>query len=151
MRRNATPRAVAWLGYGGLLPFVVPAALMWAVPGWQSWLHPALLDYGAVILSFVGALHWGRAMALPEQPGTPAGGMYAWSVVPSLLAWLALLVDARWAGTLLVAGFAAHWVQDLRLSRRVELPRWYLGLRTRLSLLACASLIAAQAATQLGR
>jgi hypothetical protein len=33
-----------------------------------TWWVPALLGYGAVILSFVGALHWGFAMTLPDMP-----------------------------------------------------------------------------------
>ena len=47
------PSPVAWLGYGGLLPFVALAAVgLWA-PG-TPWWSAALLAYGAVILSFVG-------------------------------------------------------------------------------------------------
>ena len=53
----ALPRSAAWLGFGGLLPFVGLAltafvdrhhGIVWA---------DALVAYGAVILSFVGALH----------------------------------------------------------------------------------------------
>ena len=58
------PGPVAWLGYGGLLPFGALALLL--LDGARSALWwPALLAYGAVILSFVGALHWGFAMVLP--------------------------------------------------------------------------------------
>ena len=52
------PRAVAWLGYGGLLPFVALAAASAAAHfsgrNPQAW-TAALLAYGAAILSFVGA------------------------------------------------------------------------------------------------
>jgi hypothetical protein len=61
---DAVPRAVAWLGYGGLVPFFVLAVAIFAdrqrAPFWSD----ALFAYGAVILSFVGALHWGFAMTL---------------------------------------------------------------------------------------
>jgi len=52
-------RAAAWLGYGGLIPFIVlaPASLLDHHHGW-TW-SDALYGYGAIILSFVGALHWG--------------------------------------------------------------------------------------------
>ncbi len=145
-----TPAVMAWLGYAGTLPFLGLAAAMWAVPGWQSWLHPALLEYGALILSFVGALHAGMAIAglAQEQPALQAR-MHAWSVVPCLLGWLALLLPVNWGTALLVLGFAAHWAQDWRLARRTGLPRGYLGLRARLSLIACLSLAAAALAVPL--
>lgn len=65
---TALPISVAWLGYGGLLPFVALAGIGWWAPGTPLWGTPlwgtALLAYGAVILSFVGALHWGFAMVV---------------------------------------------------------------------------------------
>ena len=60
---TALPTSVAWLGYGGLLPFVALAGIGWWAPGTPLW-GTALLAYGAVILSFVGALHWGFAMVV---------------------------------------------------------------------------------------
>ena len=49
------PPHVAWLGYGGLLPFIALAILMAVdAPRAALW-SDALVGYGAVILSFVGA------------------------------------------------------------------------------------------------
>ena len=48
------------LGYGGLLPFLFLAGAV--VLGIRLPLAPApslLVGYGAIILSFIGALHWG--------------------------------------------------------------------------------------------
>jgi Protein of unknown function (DUF3429) len=64
-----------------------------------------------------------------------------WSVVPSLVAWMALLMTPRSAVMLLVAGFLIHLWQDRRLVQRVNLPAWYLPLRLKLTLVACLSLI----------
>jgi hypothetical protein len=137
---NARPAVVAWLGYGGLLPFVGTALLCWLAPGQLSrWLE-MLLTYGAVILSFVGALHWGFAMVHPATAGRPMNGMYAWSVMPSLLGWLALLVQPAAGATLLIAGFLVQYRQDLRLSRVLALPTWYLPLRLQLTVVACLCL-----------
>ena len=64
-------RKVCWLGYGGLIPFLAltPASLLDHQHGavWSD----ALYAYGAIILSFIGALHWGLAMGLRliEQMG----------------------------------------------------------------------------------
>ena len=135
-----TPAPVAWLGYGGLLPFVALAVVgLWApsTPWWSA----ALLAYGAVILSFVGALHWGFAMA---QSGLSSGERtrcFVWSVVPSLMAWPATLLPPAAGAALLVAGFVAHLAQDHRLAARTTLlPAWYLPLRWRLTVTACVCL-----------
>ncbi len=93
----------------------------------------ALLAYGAVILSFVGALHWAFAMTLPALPESRRAWMYAWSTVPALMAWPALLVEPRVGSVILVAAFAIHYLQDRRLVALGSLPGWYLPLRLRLS------------------
>lgn len=143
------PRTVALLGYGGLLPFGALALLVWLDPARTASLWwPALLAYGAVILSFVGALHWGFALALPGPGTEQRQRLYVWSVVPALLAWPALLWAAPGAGVLLVAGFAAHWLQDRRLVAQAAgalLPAWYLPLRTQLTLVASVCLLAGAA------
>lgn len=133
------PTPVAWLGYGGLLPFVALAATgLWATdaPLWGS----ALLAYGAVILSFVGALHWGFAMSQAGLSDSERTRCFAWSVVPSLLAWPALLLPLAGGSALLIAGFVAHLVQDHRLAARIPVPAWYLPLRGRLTVTACVCL-----------
>jgi len=134
------PRAVAWLGYGGLLPFLAAAGALLA--GVQSELaRQALLAYGAAILSFVGALHWGFAMMWPQLPAQEGARLFAWSTVPALAAWVALMLPPAGAATLLMAGFVAHYVQDRRLAARHPLPAWYLPLRLRLSAVACLCLL----------
>jgi hypothetical protein len=144
------PTAVAWLGYGGLVPFVGLTCALLVDPSHAHIWAQALLAYGAVILSFVGALHWGIAMVVP-QAGT--GVLYVWSVVPSLLAWAGLLVATAGlpggAVGLMVAGFVAHYRMDLRLSRLCSvLPAWYLPLRLRLTTVAvlCLVLVAVRTA-----
>ena len=138
----ALPRTVAWLGYGGLLPFLAltPASLLDHHHGvvWSD----ALYAYGAIILSFIGALHWGLAMSLPELTERQRSACFAWSVVPALIAWPAVLFSPPLAAPLLVFGFIAHYLQDRRLARQAKLPGWYLPLRLRLSSVAVVCLIA---------
>jgi hypothetical protein len=125
---TATPPVVAWLGYGGLVPFVgLTAAVLWSGTA-HPWLVRALLDYAAVILSFVGALHWGFAMTLPDLDPRLQRGMFAWSVLPSLLAWVLLLLPPLVAGIGFILGFVA-------------LPRWYLPLRLRLTTVASLCIV----------
>jgi len=143
----ALPRTVAWLGYGGLIPFLVlmPASLLDHHHGavWSD----ALYAYGAIILSFIGALHWGLAMSLPELTERQRSAWFAWSVVPALIAWPAVLFSPPLAAPLLVVGFIAHYLQDRRLARQATLPGWYLPLRLRLSSVAVVCLIAGVLAT----
>lgn len=137
----ALPRTVAWLGYGGLIPFLVltPASLLDHHHGavWSD----ALYAYGAIILSFIGALHWGLAMSLPELSERQRSAWFAWSVVPALIAWPAVLFSPPLAAPLLVVGFIAHYLQDRRLARQATLPGWYLPLRLRLGCVAVISLV----------
>lgn len=141
---RAAPKTVAWLGYGGLVPFVALVLASAADPDRAPLWAFALLAYGAVILSFVGALHWGIAMVAPQVAGPSA--LFVWSVVPSLLGWVGLLVAhagyASVAAVLMVGGFLAHFGMDLRLSRTLSaLPGWYLPLRLRLTSVATLCLL----------
>ena len=140
------PPVVVWLGYGGLLPFLALAAVgLWApsTPWWSA----ALLAYGAVILSFVGALHWGFAMAQSGLCTAERTRCFVWSVVPSLLAWPAVLLPPAIGAALLIAGFVAHLIQDHWLAARTAMPGWYLPLRWRLTATACLCLAVGAAAT----
>ena len=141
MTTAALPRRVAWLGYGGLLPFIATAVGS-AVdshhdPFWLDIQHA----YGAVILSFVGALHWGVAMLARDLDEAQRDTRYLWGVMPALVAWPALLLSGWTASALLVAGFMLHYWQDRRLVRQCALPSWYLPLRGRLTGIACVCMI----------
>ena len=141
------PRTVAWLGYGGLLPFLAlaPASLLDNHHG-MVW-SDALYAYGAIILSFIGALHWGLAMSLPELTERQRSAWFTWSVVPALIAWPAVLFSPPLAAPLLIAGFIAHYLQDRRLAGQATLPDWYLPLRIRLTSVAVVCLVAGVFAT----
>jgi len=92
--RTSQPPAWAWiLGLAGLIPFVMCAAMQWyGPPGWRMLAGLALLSYGAVIVSFLGGIHWGLAMRASPVP-TPR---LIWGVMPSLLGWSAVLLDSPW-------------------------------------------------------
>ena len=147
---NAPPTAVAWLGYGGLLPFVLLISAVYFLPQHRVFLGQALCAYGAVILSFVGALHWGFAMTLQGLSTKQRLESYVWSVVPALLAWPALVVESAALGSgLLALGFVANYWRDVCLARATRLPGWYLPLRLRLTTVAglCLLLLVAKSLT----
>jgi len=139
---NPMPRSVAWLGYGGLLPFLVLAPASLFDPHHAMIWSDALFAYGAVILTFVGALHWGFAMTLTDLSASQRTRCFVWSVVPALLAWSAFLFSPMLASVLLVTGFLTHYWQDRFLIAASPLPAWYLPLRFRLTSVACLCLTA---------
>jgi hypothetical protein len=93
------------LGYAGLIPFVGLALAVWLVDAaHRSSVVWALAAYGATIVSFVGALHWGLVMREPARQNVVSLG---WGVLPSLVGWVALLLP----GTLGLWALAALlWV-----------------------------------------
>ena len=136
------PATAVWLGYGGLIPFVGLSVALWiAGPAWRGFCTTALLAYGAVIASFLGAIYWGFAM---RNVAGQHIRLYLWGVVPGLVAWLALLANPV-AGLWLIAGLL--WVcyaVDRAAYARHELQHW-LPLRLRLTAVASASCVAAAA------
>ena len=139
---ESPPPVVFWLGYGGLVPFIGCALATHADPARASRWYEALVAYGAVILSFVGALHWGFAMTLAQIAGSSRRRLFVWSVIPALFAWVALMMGSTGAVFLLIAGFLVHFWQDRRLKGLIPLPAWYLPLRLRLTVIAILCLAA---------
>lgn len=127
---GGVPQAGAWLGYAGLIPFA--AALLGVLLGGderQAYFAQQFIAYGAVILSFVGAVHWGLALG----DGAVRVMRLSMSILPALLAWAALLLPGSAAAWLLLAGFVAlrAWEAGPAVAR--TLPGWYRRLRTRLT------------------
>ncbi len=100
----------------------------------------ALVMYGALILSFVGALWWGIAVHAPAT--APRNTMFVWSVIPALVGWSATLVAPEIGLRMLMSGLALQWLLDNMLMRKVPglMPRWVLRLRTILTLGAISAL-----------
>jgi hypothetical protein len=133
------PRWTKALGYGGLVPFVACALVMLVVtePDVRHVAGRVLVGYGAVILAFLGGVHWG--LVLYGRPGK-ASGMLAIGVVPSLLAWATLLLQFETAVAVQVATFGGFWLYEHRVLGAGVLPPEYLALRRWLTLIVCASL-----------
>jgi len=135
------PFTVLLLGFGGTIPFFVPASLVYLNPDHVDLWRTLLWNYGAVILSFIGALHWAFAMLAKELSERDQTLSYVWSVIPALVAWVALGFDCTgitpWV---LATGFIAQFIQDLRLSRKMSFPSWFIPLRLQLSIVALISL-----------
>ena len=129
------------LGYAGALPFlgcVVAGGLGFDIAGLDF--SRLLLGYAAIILSFLGGLHWGR-VAASGAPVSSAGHWLIWSVIPSLIGWAALFLPAQLAVLVLVLCFLAALLIDLKLMADQIWQGWMRGLRLHLTLVAVASLL----------
>ena len=136
-KAGAMPVVIALLGYGGAIPFMALAGAHllslhtpFAAPG------AMLVGYGAIILSFVGALHWGSH--LRDEVILPAH--YIWSIVPALIGWLALMAPLMMAALMLIVGLLLCWWVDRAQIKTGRWPAWMGRLRAHLTLLACLSL-----------
>lgn len=141
---QAIPHTASRLAYAGLLPFMGGTALAWLLSRpedleYHGFAMRALSVYAAVVISFLGALHWGFAMQRGE-------GRFGWAVLPSLLAWVAALMPAY-------AGLVLHgllllvcYVFDRLHYPALGLQHW-LTLRFRCTLGAALCCFLAAAAT----
>lgn len=134
---GTTPRAALVLGYAGLIPFVAGAFAIWALGDQaRTSVAFALAGYGAVIVSFLGGIHWGLGFVHGD------GVRFVWGVVPSLVAWPALLLPPAAGLALLAAMLVVCYVVDRRVYPAHGLQRW-LPLRLHLSSVAAACCAAA--------
>ncbi|XP_054624616.1 transmembrane protein 69-like isoform X2 [Dunckerocampus dactyliophorus] len=135
------PKPAMFLGFSGLIPFVAAPLAMVTTQSFYPEVAYAQLMYGASIVSFLGGARWGFAIPAgsPAQPDWMNLGN---SVVPSLLAWLALLCRDNFVeGSLVVImglGLSLHY--DLTLLPGY--PAWFKAMRTVLTLVATFSLVA---------
>lgn len=138
------PTPAAWLGGTGLVPFVALAAAAAVTdPDDRAVLIEWLVRYGAVIVTFVGALHWGVLMRQPDAGRDEQWRHLGWSVIPALGAWAALGFAPHLALATLIALFTLQLAMDRRLVLAQNLVPWFLRLRVRLTVVAVLSLGAA--------
>ena len=132
---NDPPAWAHLLGYAGLVPFVfLSAAFWWPDRISHSFISHALSSYAAVIISFLGAIHWGLEMR-DVQPAATNPSPWIWGITPSLLAWLVTLLtppfDLLFMAILL---WLCYRVDQKRYSH-YQVASW-LPMRFRLTLVA---------------
>ena len=127
------------LGYAGLIPFIGLALAAWLSEGSDRVRSAmALVAYGASILSFLGAIHWGFAMrAASEKPNA----LLVWGVVPSLIAWIALLLHPAAGLWLVAATLWACFLVDRMVYPKLGVAAW-VPMRLALTLIASLSCVA---------
>lgn len=140
---RAVSPTIRFLGYAGLLPFVAGALALGIATEWAlaAGMERLLLGYGAVILSFLGAIHWGRVLQ-PRRPAQ-ADGLAVYGVVPSILAWATLALPFGMAAPLQAMLLVlVYWVDRAAFSGS-EVPAGFISLRLHLTGVAVVSILAA--------
>ena len=140
-------RTATLLGNFSLLPFYALAAASWMPLGSRAdrLIELAFVTYAAVILAFLGAVHWGFVLSSPALDRTGSKFGLRWGVIPSLLGWLAVMmaivgVPLWLVSFFLVMDFALCRLMDGRMMPMYSTPpAWYLPLRTRLTALVIIS------------
>jgi hypothetical protein len=138
-------RVARLLSLAGLVPFAFAAISA----HFETWLPRAqsinvAVVYGAVILSFLGGIHWGYAVMLAQaNRAKDATILFFIAVLPALAAWSSLLLtqlrDALW---LLLAWFVVMLFVDWQLSRRGLVPQWFIGIRAIVTVVVVAAMLA---------
>lgn len=139
-KKNQMPLPALLLGVAGLIPFVASAiaSVLLDTPV-KTKASLALGAYGAVILSFLGGVKWGAA--LHDSKALKQWMPLALSVLPSIIAWFALLLPSMYSLSLLAIAFVGQYYLDNQSVQNGALPTWYGRLRMMLTTGAVLSIL----------
>jgi len=144
------------LTLAGAIPFLFLGAIVLLDPLGSRTAIQVLISYGAVILSFVGAVHWGFALRDTAHPvnGTPLTpatlgaerDLLVFGIVPAIIGWVALSLMLHFNApalalfVLLVGFFIAIVVETIGRGRGVVAGN-YLALRWAVSVIVLIVLL----------
>ena len=131
-RLNTTAEVVSYAGVAPLVLCLLGVGLLPDIAA-RELAQRIAIAYGAVVLTFVGAVHWGLALAgrIAWRPMRVGG-----SILPALIGAAAMVLGGQHGLALLVVGFGVFWLYEHR-NVGSELPAAYLSLRRNLSLVGC--------------
>jgi hypothetical protein len=137
LRLRAEP-LMRLLTYAGLIPFVAATIAVWLGEAGAQFV---LQSYGAIILSFLGGIHWGRALGAQNIHAIP---LLISSNVMALVAWLSLLLTTPYLiYSILMACFAIQYQTDRALTKLGIITPAFLRLRAHATLGVLGCLAAA--------
>ncbi len=130
---------LAWgLSLAGFIPFVILAAGLYLI-GASNELFVSLFDifkvWSALILSFLGGIRWGFAIA--HEPLENRNLLI--SVIPTILAWFVLLLPDAYTILALLVLFCLHGVWDSFYINEGKVAPWFGKIRIALTFLVAAS------------
>ena len=147
--KSELPSIVRILGYAGLIPFIGLAFIVQLADSPNDLIAlESLVAYGAVIVSFLGALHWGacfKAIGTSTQNRWLDHSVWIWGIMPALIAWLAIHIFIPLALLLLAATLIVQRAIDQRTYAyyftNTQTANAFLRMRTHLTVVASVCLI----------
>ncbi|KAH8168330.1 mitochondrial inner membrane protein 1 [Sarocladium implicatum] len=100
-----------------------------------SAVEPIQLGYGAVIISFLGAIHWGLEYAEKAPHPQRTRFRYGMGLMSSVVAWPTLMMPVPYALTTQFMAFVGLYFADARATTRGWAPQWYGSYRFMLTAL----------------
>ncbi|KAK4063733.1 hypothetical protein Trihar35433_8441 [Trichoderma harzianum] len=94
-----------------------------------DFIEPLQLGYGAVIISFLGAIHWGLEYAEKKPQHDRTRFRYGTGLAASIVAWPTMLMPLEYALTTQFGAFVALYYADSRATRKGWAPVWYAKYR----------------------
>nr|POE74629.1 hypothetical protein CFP56_37160 [Quercus suber] len=154
------PREAYYMGMAGVIPYGV-TSLSTVYCAWEihqaaesgtgylmseksaeALLHiiePLQVGYGAVIISFLGAIHWGLEWA--AYGGTKGYPRYMIGVTSTAMAWPTILLPVEYALISQFLVFNFLYYNDSRATKRGWAPPWYAVYRFVLTFIVGASIV----------
>jgi hypothetical protein len=162
---HQVPQPILVLGLAGGLPYIGASATtvylahqaQLAASGVAIGMDPGMaltvldqalniqVTYGAVMLSFLGALHWG--MEIASYGGHKGYARLALGAAPMLIAWPTLGMQPMMALLLQWTGFTGLWLADAKATTAGWTPKWYSQYRFYLSILVGSCILGSVAGT----
>ncbi|KAJ5089579.1 hypothetical protein N7532_008263 [Penicillium argentinense] len=155
------PKEALYLGMAGVIPYLATSletvylsyeinraaalgdGLIFSGQSAELMLHmlePVQVGYGAVILSFLGAVHWGLEWA--GYGGKFGYKRYAAGVIAPAVAWPTLLFPTEYALITQFLAFTFLYYNDARAAAVGRAPHWYGMYRFVLTFVVGASIVA---------
>lgn len=157
---SEVPRQAYTIGLAGVLPYLATSlstvycaweinhatantfGFLISAPTAEALLHvlePLQVGYGAVIISFLGAIHWGLEWA--GYGGYQGYKRYAIGVVAPAIAWPTILMPVEHALIAQFFAFTMLYYADTRAAYRGWTPAWYNTYRFVLTFIVGASIV----------
>ena len=135
-----TPLFPLLFGIGGAAPFIFLSLVIWTFTYELKLIALYnLINYSVLILSFIGAVHWGAAMVRNDK----GYKSYLLSITPALLSWfliMGFIVNYMIIFIILIILYLFLFFIDIKAVREKKLPQWYLPMRKFITIIVLISL-----------
>ncbi len=132
VKSSDTRTTVYYLSYGGLIPFIAALFGFFLLDEpIRSFSLNAFITYAAVIIGFVGAVHWGFLLKTDNM--SHRNLLLSISVLPGLIGWCALLVNQQLALIIFALLYPLVFIYEKVTSLKNILPDWYMPMRVKLT------------------